>query len=94
MAENKKTKMNPVVAGAVLAGAAAAAVVLSKKENREKAGKILKDLTSKGKKLAKDPEVKKTAIAATDKIIDQVADSAKKKVTEATATTSARKNLK
>lgn len=77
MKNKQESKINPVVAGAVLVGAAAAAVVLSKKENRDKAGKILKDVSKKGKLLAKDPHVKKIAATATGVAATAIAGSRK-----------------
>lgn len=57
MPVNKKgRKMSPVKAGltgTAIVAAGVAAVALSKKENRRKAGKALKDLSVKGKKLTK-----------------------------------------
>jgi carboxylesterase type B len=51
-----KTKINPVaagIAGTAMVAAGVAAVALSNKENRKKAGRVLKDLKSKGNKLTK-----------------------------------------
>lgn len=55
--KNKKiNQINPVVAGAAIAVAGVAAAVLSKKENRKKAGKVLKKLKVKGEEVQKRAE--------------------------------------
>jgi hypothetical protein len=83
MAEQKQQKVNPLIAGAVLVGAAAAAVALSKKGNREKAGKVIQDLTKKGERIARKPEVKAIAGAAVTKAAEALgeAGSSTKKTT-------------
>lgn len=58
MAENKskKRKISPLtvgIAGTAVVAAGAAAVALSKKENRKKAGKVLKNMKAKGEDLTK-----------------------------------------
>lgn len=57
MAQEKKGS-NPLVAGAVLAGVAVAAAVLSKKENRDKATKMVKDTVKKGEQYMKKSDSK------------------------------------
>ena len=54
--KSKKPKVSPVaagIAGTAIVAAGVAAAALSKKENRKKAGKVLKDIHNKGKKLTK-----------------------------------------
>lgn len=52
----KNKKINPVVAGTAIAVAGVAAAVFSKKENRKKAGKVLKKLKVKGEEVQKRAE--------------------------------------
>ena len=66
--ENRKGGANPIVTGAVVAGAVVAAVALSKKENREKARKMILDVTKKGQKLMERPEAKAVAGAVVSKV--------------------------
>lgn len=70
LAQNKKnkSKLNPVkagLAGTAIVAAGVAAVALSKKGNRKKAGKVLKDLQAKGERL------RKTASEKLDKVIKE-----------------------
>lgn len=56
----KRTKINPVkagLAGTAIVAAGVAAVALSSKGNRKKAGKVLKNLQAKSKKLSKRASV-------------------------------------
>ncbi len=58
--QNKNGKINPLtvgIAGAAAVAAGAAAVALSKKSNRKKAGKMLKNIKSKGGDLSKRASV-------------------------------------
>lgn len=54
----KNKKINPVVAGTVIAAAGVTAAVLSNKENRKKAGKALKKLKIKGDEARRKAEGK------------------------------------
>jgi hypothetical protein len=88
----KKSKINPVaagIAGTAMVAAGVAAVALSKKENRKKAGNALKDLRTKGGKLTKqaargiekvmkDEELLRntahTAVSTVKKVRDSIGD--------------------
>ncbi len=76
---HEKNKANPLVAGAVLAGVAVTAAVLSKKENREKAANLVRDTVKKGEKFMKTPEVKQATNVVAAKVLDDVKTNVEKK---------------
>ena len=78
--KNEKKSSNPLVAGAVLAGIAVTAAVLSKKENRDKAAQLVKDAVKKGEKFMKNPEVVKTTAVVAAKVLEDVKTNVEKKV--------------
>ncbi len=75
---NEKNRSNPLVAGAVLAGVAVTAAVLSKKENRDKAAKMMKDAVKSGEKFMKKPEIKAATGAMATKVLDNVKSNVEK----------------
>lgn len=77
--EKGKGGANPLVTGAVVAGAVVAAVALSKKENRDKARKVILDVTKKGKKLMERPEAKAAVGMVAGKVVDEVSKKVEQK---------------
>lgn len=73
MAQESKVG-NPLVAGAVIAGVAVAATLLSKKETRNKAKKLLASAAKKGADFLERPEGKALTGAIAGKIVKDVTD--------------------
>lgn len=78
MSDNSKT--SKVVAGAIIAGAAVTAAVLSNKKTRTKAKNAVKTIVKKGKQILKTPEGKAVVETLAEGTLSKVVDekSAKK----------------
>jgi hypothetical protein len=98
MPENKKgRKMSPVkagLAGTAIVAAGVAAVALSKKDNRRKAGKALKDLSVKGKKLTMQAANGIDKIMKSEELLHNKAQSALSRVKKASTKVSKGKIVK
>lgn len=72
--KNENQGVNPIaagIAGAVVIAGAVAAVAMTKKENREKVGKAVSDLSEKGKTLAHHAETVVDALQKEQKPLEK-----------------------
>jgi len=92
---NKKSTINPIkvgLAGTAVVAAGVAAVALSKKSNRKKAGKALKSLQKRGGDLRKRASAGLDKVLKEEQKVREKAEILRAKVKNGTAPTNGKKN--